>query len=73
MYNIYSIEHCRFCEELFDLLDLHGIPFKEIKVSKDYWKALGDQTNNKKTFPIVFHNNTFVGGYTEMVNIFIDL
>jgi len=73
MYNIYSIEHCHFCQELVDLLELHDIPFKQFKVSKDYWKTLANQTNNKKTFPIVFHNNTFVGGYTEMVNIFIDL
>lgn len=74
-YVIYTKSGCDFCRKLKNLLTLEKIPFTEIncdnKLAQNRTLFLSSiQTmigREWKTFPMVFINSIFIGGYTETV------
>jgi len=75
-WTIYGADWCGFCNAATDLLnhkklnyiyhdvdDIVGFSKNDIK------KILASLTNNHKTIPIIFKNDIFIGGYTELKNM----
>lgn len=74
MYIIYGADKCPFCNKAKDLLDnnnkqyvYYDITDKKTKIMNE----LADKTNNQRTVPIIFDNQKFIGGYTELSNIIL--
>ena len=72
-YIIYSKIGCSFCKNAKELFDSKNINYKEIKVNEDniseIYKNIDTKTNNYRSFPIIFHNSKFIGGYADLKNI----
>ena len=65
---IYTKDHCIWCDRAKDLLNAHSIVFEEFDLSNDeervqFYEKLGD---NVKTVPQVFINDQRVGGYQDL-------
>ena len=70
---IYSKNECIFCSNVKTLLNQRGLDFNEINCDEyilhdknsflAFVSKMSMQTIN--TFPVVFYNNHFIGGYTE--------
>jgi glutaredoxin len=69
-YIIYSIEGCSYCKEAKELLKSKKIPFKEIKVTdsniEKIYKNIDKKTKKYRYFPIIFKNNIFIGGFSDL-------
>jgi glutaredoxin 3 len=69
-YIIYSKEGCPYCISAKELLKSNRINFKEIKVTdsniKKIYKKIDTKTNNYRYFPIIFKNNVFIGGFSDL-------
>lgn len=68
---VHSLVGCTYCDMAKALLRSKGIAFKEIvydKSSPNYnTKATAlIKSTNHKTFPQIFCERTFIGGYTEL-------
>jgi glutaredoxin 3 len=69
---IHSKPNCIYCDKTKNLLKSLNIPFEE----KKYDSGLEEDNERKqkllnvtnwKTFPQIFIDNSFIGGYTELV------
>ena len=65
---IYTKDHCIWCDRAKGLLNAHYIDFEEFDLSNDeervqFYEKLGD---NVKTVPQVFINDQRVGGYQDL-------
>ena len=65
---IYTKDHCIWCDRAKGLLNAHSIDFEEFDLSNDkeraqFYEKLGD---NVKTVPQVFINDQRVGGYQDL-------
>ena len=65
---IYTKDHCIWCDRAKGLLNAHSIDFVEFDLSNDeervqFYAKLGD---NVKTVPQVFINDQRVGGYQDL-------
>ena len=65
---IYTKDHCIWCDRAKGLLNAHSIDFEEFDLSNDeervqFYEKLGD---NVKTVPQVFINGQRVGGYQDL-------
>lgn len=68
---IYTTQTCIYCNLAKKLLIEKNLNFEEVDVEKDIniLKNLIKQTNHK-TVPQIFIDNEFIGGYTELLNLF---
>lgn len=71
MYKIYSREGCRFCELAKKFMDERGLEYKEIRLdpeSEDYVRVRDEliEKTGQRTFPWIFEEEKFIGGYTEL-------
>lgn len=74
-FTIYSKTNCRYCTVVKSLLNEHKIPFNEINCDtylsqdKQYFlnfiKEKSNREHEYKTFPMVFCDGKFVGGFVE--------
>lgn len=75
MIQIFSKDECKYCKFAKTFMKQNNIPFKETKLNPQSDKyeierqALIDKTNHR-TFPWIFVNNDFLGGYTELTHLF---
>ena len=65
---IYTKDHCIWCDRAKGLLNAHSIDFEEFDLSNyeervQFYEKLGD---NVKTVPQVFINDQRVGGYQDL-------
>ena len=65
---IYTKDHCIWCDRAKGLLNAYSIDFEEFDLSNDeeraqFYEKLGD---NVKTVPQVFINDQRVGGYQDL-------
>ena len=69
-YIIYSKEGCPYCRDAKELLKSKNIPFKEIKVTdsniEKIYKKIDNKTKKYRYFPIIFKNNIFIGGFSDL-------
>lgn len=70
MYTVYTLKGCWYCEEAKKVLSTKKLPFKEVEVQRNSpeLEALV-QRNNYHTFPQIFLNNVFIGGFRELTDI----
>lgn len=68
---IYTTKTCMYCNLAKNLLIEKKIQFKEINVENDLttFNELIKKTNSK-TVPQIFINEKFIGGYTELYELF---
>ena len=77
MYNIvvHSLNNCVFCDKAKDLLKDKNLIFEEILYNKgtdtDSIMNLVEQTN-WSSFPQIFVNDVFIGGYDQLVEYEFD-
>jgi glutaredoxin 3 len=69
-YFIYTKSTCKYCIELKEYLSSKNKTFKTVLCNgydrEPFLKKIKEMTGQDwKTFPIVFKNNEFIGGYTE--------
>jgi glutaredoxin len=80
---IYTKKSCQFCNDLKQVLINKNKSFQEIDIyeinslqtipfeyhNKDtFFKKLNELLNKEwKTFPVVFKDNQFIGGYTDTI------
>ena len=78
-YTIYGITNCKYCKLAKEYLfkNENNISFLFINIEDyliDNYKQIFNQEFNlninkeHKTVPIIFFNNNFIGGYTELIN-----
>jgi len=76
-YVIYTRSGCDFCKRLKNLLIIENKSFSEINCDhhitntqhkeRFFYSVKNSIGRDWKTFPIVFTNSMFIGGYTETV------
>jgi glutaredoxin len=74
-FTIYCKKSCSYCEKAITLLENKKVIYYVIK-SDDYClknknefiSFVQEKTKNKwnKTFPIIFHNEKYIGGFTDL-------
>ena len=82
-FTIYSKTNCRYCTLVKSLLNENKIPFNEINCDdylsqdKQYFlnfiKEKAKREHEYKTFPMVFCDGKFVGGFVETERLITDL
>jgi len=70
-YTVYTKSGCKFCSLVKDLLKDQQVTivdcdFYLLSNKEDFLKYIYEMTSvNHRTFPIVFYEGNFIGGYTE--------
>lgn len=66
-YVIYTIANCRYCDLAKELLRQHGETFHDVAVDikPDLAVSIVNRTECK-TWPQIFADGYFIGGYTEL-------
>jgi len=68
---VWSKPKCPVCTRAKTLLDVSNIPYVEHLIGTTHTKEdLLEKVPNAKTVPQIFIDNTYVGGYTELVDYF---
>ncbi len=69
-YFLYGISDCPFCVKAKQLLNDMDILYVYTEIDKDnktfFLNKMALKTNNQRTFPLVFHNDKFIGGFTQL-------
>lgn len=67
MYTVYGTDTCPYCVEAVKELEARGLPFHKLdaNVQRETLKSLG-----YNTIPVIFLDNTPIGGYTELMDSF---
>ena len=70
MFKIYGIENCLFCNKTKQLLDEMNISYDyvlvDINTKTEFLNNFSEKTNNQRTFPLIFYNKEFIGGFGEL-------
>ena len=78
---VFGISTCGYCKETIKYLQENNIPYKYYKIDKYYniffkileklYKKYPDilYDSNHKTYPIIFINRKFIGGYSDLIKI----
>lgn len=71
---IWSKNNCFYCLWAKKLLNNKNINFEERNIDSDDWTKdqLLELNNNIKTFPAIFFDKTYIGGFAELKNILKD-
>ncbi len=75
MYKIYTIDNCPWCEKAEDLLAFKEECSNKFNIERNQyareWILNYLNTIKKRTsFPQIFYDNTYIGGYTDLVDHF---
>lgn len=66
---IWSKENCSFCQKAKQLLQEHNLSYEERLLGSNYSITdLLQVVPNAKTVPQIFIDDTYIGGYTDLVN-----
>jgi len=73
-WTIYTKEGCPYCKNAKELLRNNGYNFKETIVTQRnmsrIYSKIDSQTDSYRYFPVIFLNDKFIGGYSELSKIF---
>ncbi len=71
---VYSIEGCTYCNNTKDLLDNNNQDYIIKKINNEdkdsLYRKIDIKTKEHRTFPIIFRNGIFLGGYINIKNVF---
>lgn len=73
LWKVYSLPDCKYCKWSKTLLQSHGMKFSEILVEKGsdvHQQLLESLQTVKTTFPVIFKDGMYLGGYTELYKYF---
>lgn len=70
MFTIYGRSYCSFCKKAVQLVKRKQFNYNYINLDNNEIKKVHGKNvpSSFKTIPIIFKNNTFIGGYTELLN-----
>jgi glutaredoxin len=81
MYTIYTKSSCEYCVKVKDLLKEKGFSYSEINCDSDletpekketFLNMIKEITHvNYKTFPMVFRDDIFVGGFKQTIELIL--
>lgn len=74
MFQVFSKTECPFCVEAKKLLLQVGQEYKEVNIESDiekYRKWMREDLG-VRTVPVIFHGETFVGGFTELQDYLVE-
>lgn len=64
---VWSKDHCPFCVQAKQLLDIKEIEFEERKIGEGWTKEqLLEAVPTARTVPQIFLGDEYVGGFTEL-------
>jgi glutaredoxin len=79
IYIIFGITNCRYCKNAIEHMNKNSLPYKYYAMDKyckifitilnkiSNEKPLLKINKNHDTFPVIFYNNKFIGGYRELI------
>jgi glutaredoxin len=69
-WTVYTKNGCGYCRKAKQLLSDHDLSYKEIEITDQnkisIYKKIDKKTKKYRFFPIIFKDDIFVGGYTEL-------
>ena len=71
MYVLYCVINCKYCDKAKKLLDELNCDYVHYDVTSkksETLDQLAEKTNNQRTFPVIFYDTHFIGGFTELKN-----
>lgn len=70
MIEIYSKDHCVFCDKAKSLLDKLSKQYNQYKLDEHFTRdEIIEKFPDARTFPIVVVDGKWIGGYNELLNI----
>lgn len=70
LFILYGLSDCSFCLKAKELLNDMAIIYEYYEIKQEnktkFLDEMSESTNNQRTFPLIFHRNEFIGGYTEL-------
>lgn len=68
---IYTLPHCRYCDDAKRLLDEMKIRYEPINLRDDPvgLAAFGTRTGGARSVPQIFINNIHIGGFSELLEM----
>ena len=68
---IYTTKYCGFCLRAKELLSKNSLDYEEIPLDDDpaQRQRLADENNGYRTVPMIFIDDTFIGGFTELAQL----
>jgi glutaredoxin 3 len=65
---LYTTAYCGFCVAARRLLAMGGYAFQDVDVGNDpsLRERISKQAGNYRTVPMIFIDDEFIGGYTEL-------
>ncbi|MFW7379386.1 MAG: glutaredoxin domain-containing protein [Oligoflexus sp.] len=68
---VYTTAYCGFCHQAKNLLNRLNLPFEEIGLDRnpDLRRRLSEENNGYRTVPMIFIDDKFIGGYTELTKL----
>jgi glutaredoxin len=78
---VFGLSYCGYCESTKKYLQKKKIPFKFYQIDEIYniffklllkVKELHPELSfnpNHKTFPVIFYNKNFIGGYSDLIKV----
>jgi alkyl hydroperoxide reductase subunit F len=71
---IFTKSNCAYCKETKKELQSRNLHFESYDVTDNHLDCISCLKNqlNYKTFPMIFVNNNFIGGYDNLVNLLLN-
>lgn len=72
-WEVYSLSGCKYCKWSKHLLKHRKVEYSEVTVEKgseEHQELLRKLKCDKITFPVIFKDNIYIGGYTELYRMF---
>lgn len=68
-YIIFHKEGCIYCKKTFNLLNNSASKFRSFPIENKelFFNSIQHLINNHHTFPVIFFNNKFIGGFNDLM------
>lgn len=70
---IYGKTNCSFCVSAKNLLDIKSVPYDYtdfFELSQEEQDAVRERAPSAGTFPIIFLEDTYIGGFNQLNSVF---
>ncbi len=69
---IYTTSFCSYCQAAKRLLEQKGLNYREIDLTQDQElrQKISKENGGYRTVPMIFMEGKFVGGFTELKDLF---